>query len=63
VQAHAAVMDHLRERAERMIRSGGSADEAERRYTVPKAFQHFDMLWWNFTVGGAMRTCFAALRS
>jgi glyoxylase-like metal-dependent hydrolase (beta-lactamase superfamily II) len=62
VREQAAVLDHLREHAEQMITLGVSVEEAERRYVVPREFASFDMLCWNFTVGGAMRTYFAALR-
>jgi glyoxylase-like metal-dependent hydrolase (beta-lactamase superfamily II) len=55
------VLDHLREHAERMIKLGVSVEEAERRYAVPHAFEGYDMLCWNGTVGGAMRTYYAAL--
>jgi hypothetical protein len=55
------LLDQLREHAERMIKLGVGAEEAERRYVVPRAFADFDILCWNFTVGGAMRTYFAAL--
>ena len=61
VQAHTNVLDHLREHAERMIKLGVSVEEAERRYAVPREFEGFVMLCWNFTVGGAMRTYYAAL--
>ena len=61
VHEQAMLLDQLREHAERMIKLGVSAEEAERRYVVPRAFADFDILCWNFTVGGAMRTYFAAL--
>jgi glyoxylase-like metal-dependent hydrolase (beta-lactamase superfamily II) len=61
VREQATLLDQLREHAERMIRLGVSVEEAERRYVVPRAFANFDMLCWNITIGGAMRTYFAAL--
>ena len=42
--------------------AGASADEAEGRYAVPRPFSNFEMLSWSFTVGGAMRTYFTALK-
>jgi hypothetical protein len=62
VRDQAALMDDLRRHAERMLQAGASVDEAERRYVVPRRFADFDVLCWAFTVGGAMRSCFAALR-
>src|SRR5262249_56504618 len=35
VREQATLLDHLREHAERMIKLGVSAEEAERRYVVP----------------------------
>jgi hypothetical protein len=55
-------MDALREHAERMIRVGATVEEAERRYIVPRQFRHFEVLSWTFTVGGAMRSYFSALK-
>jgi glyoxylase-like metal-dependent hydrolase (beta-lactamase superfamily II) len=60
VRQQAAVMDDLRAHADSMMRAGASIDEAERRYVVPKAFSGFEILSWNFTVGGAMRTYYSA---
>ena len=62
VREQAALMDDLRQHAERMMRAGATADEAERRYEIPRQFRDFDILSWNFTVGGAMRTYFEALK-
>ena len=62
VRAQAAIMDDLRAHAERMQHAGATVEEAERRYVVPRQFSDFDMLCWNFTVGGAMRTYFEALK-
>jgi glyoxylase-like metal-dependent hydrolase (beta-lactamase superfamily II) len=61
VRLQGALMDELREHAEMMIRTGATVEEAERRYRIPRRFRSFDMLSWNFTVGGAMRTYFSAL--
>jgi glyoxylase-like metal-dependent hydrolase (beta-lactamase superfamily II) len=63
IREHAAIMDDLRDHAERMMRAGVPADEAEIRYAVPRRFRRFEMLCWAFTVGGAMRNYYAALRS
>ncbi|HKE22747.1 MAG TPA: MBL fold metallo-hydrolase, partial [Bryobacteraceae bacterium] len=62
VREQATLMDALREHAERMIRVGATVEEAERRYVVPRQFQHFEVLSWSFTVGGAMRSYFSALK-
>ena len=62
VREQATLMDALREHAERMIRVGATVEEAERRYVVPPQFRHFEVLSWSFTVGGAMRSYFSALK-
>jgi len=61
VREQAALMDDLRGHAEKMIRAGASAEEAERQYVAPKPFQDFRLARWDFTVGAAMRSYFAAL--
>jgi glyoxylase-like metal-dependent hydrolase (beta-lactamase superfamily II) len=61
VHEQVALMDDLRRHGEQMITSGASVEEAERRYVVPKAFRDYEILCWNFTVGGAMRTLYTSL--
>ena len=61
VREQAALMDDLRAHAERMIRSGVTVEEAERRYVVPKPFQTFRNHAWGWTVGGAMQSYFLKL--
>lgn len=61
VREHAAIMDDLRDHAERMMRTGAEIDEATRRYTVPQRFRSFDILCWASTVRGAMRGYYTAL--
>src|SRR5262249_30778451 len=56
-----ALFDGLRSHAEKMIRTGANAEEAERRYTVPRRFQSFRLRSWDFTVGAAMRSYFKKL--
>ncbi|HEY7284279.1 MAG TPA: MBL fold metallo-hydrolase [Vicinamibacterales bacterium] len=60
VREQAAIMDDLREHAERMMQRGASVEEAERTYAVPRPFESFEVLCWGFTVGGAMRGYYAA---
>jgi len=62
VRQQAALMDDMRGHAERMLHKGANADDAARRYVLPHAFRNFDILCWDFTVGGAMRNYFAALK-
>jgi glyoxylase-like metal-dependent hydrolase (beta-lactamase superfamily II) len=62
VREQAVLMDDLRGHAERMIREGATADEAEARYVVPKRYQSYEMMAWTFTIGGAMRKYYAALQ-
>jgi hypothetical protein len=50
----------LRVHAEKMMRAGATADEAERRYMVPKKFQDYE-IYGGFTVGAAMRSYFTRL--
>lgn len=61
VRDQAAVFDDLRTHAEKMIRGGASAAEAERRYEVPTRFQDYGVHSWGFTVGAAMRSYFTKL--
>ena len=61
VRAQAALMDSLRAHAEKMIRLGGTAGEAERRYVVPKPFQTYHNGAWGWTVGAAMEGLFLKL--
>jgi len=56
------IFDDLRSHAEKMIRAGAGADEAERRYVVPKRFQDFDVSPWNWTVGAALQGYYASLK-
>jgi glyoxylase-like metal-dependent hydrolase (beta-lactamase superfamily II) len=61
VREQAAVMDDLRAHAEKMIRIGVDSHEAERRYVVPKAFQHFRISAWGWTIAPALRSFYASL--
>jgi glyoxylase-like metal-dependent hydrolase (beta-lactamase superfamily II) len=63
VREQVDILDDLRSHAEKMIRTGASVDEAERRYMVPKRFQDFDVSPWNWTVGAALQGYYAALIS
>jgi cyclase len=56
VREQAALFDTLGAHAEKMMRAGASADEAERRYIVPPRFQKFGVHSWGLTVGAAMRS-------
>ena len=55
-----ALFDDLRGHAERMLRAGATADEAERRYAVPKRFETY-AIDWGFGVGPAIRNYYAKL--
>ena len=61
VREQAALMDDLQAHAEKMIRAGATPEEAEQRYIVPKRFRDYPLSSWDFTVGSAMRSYFAAL--
>jgi glyoxylase-like metal-dependent hydrolase (beta-lactamase superfamily II) len=61
VREQSAVMDDLRAHAEKMIRAGATAEEAERRYIVPERLQHCAIHSWGLTVEAAMRSYFARL--
>jgi cyclase len=63
VREQSALFDDLRAHAEKMMRAGASAEEAERRYVVPERFSSWGMRSWDFTVGAAMRSYFARLGS
>jgi len=60
VREQAALMDDLRGHAEKMIQSGASAQEAGRRYTVPKRFTSYKVTW-DMCIGAAMRSYYARL--
>jgi len=62
VRDQSALLDDLREHAGRMLRTGASAEEAERRYAVPKRFQDYE-IDWGFSIGPALRSYFAGLTS
>lgn len=51
-----ALFDDLRAHAEKMVRAGATAEEAERRYLVPERFQNYSIRSWDFTIGAAMRS-------
>lgn len=59
VREQAALFDDLYAHAERMMRAGATAEEAERRYIVPKRFQNHEIGPSWFTIGAAMRSYFA----
>ena len=61
VREQIAIFDDLRGHAEKMIRAGVDAEEAERRYAVPKRFENFHIYWGSFGIGSAMRSYYAAL--
>ena len=61
VQDQSALFDDLRAHAEKMISAGAPADEAERRYVVPRRFETYGLHSWDFTIGAAMRSYFAGL--
>jgi glyoxylase-like metal-dependent hydrolase (beta-lactamase superfamily II) len=63
VREQAALLDDLHAHAEKMIRAGATPEQAEQRYIVPKRFQDYRLSSWDFTVGSAMRSYFAATRS
>ena len=62
VRDQSALFDDLHAHAEKMIRDGANADEADRRYLVPKRFHDFH-LEWGFSIGPAMRDYYAKLAS
>ena len=55
------LFDDLRAHAEKMLRAGASAAEAERRYAVPKRFQTFEASW-GWSIGPAMQNYFSVLK-
>ena len=59
VREFADLMDDLHNHAQRMRRSGASAEEATRRYTPPPRFAKFDAWPWDWCVGSAMRKYYA----
>ena len=54
-----ALVDHLRSHGESMMRAGVGLEEAIDRYDVPKRFQDYSILSWDFTVGAAIRSLYA----
>jgi len=59
VQEQATLFDDLRVHADRMKRDGATAEEAERRYTVPKQFQAFRISAWGWTIGPAIQSFYS----
>lgn len=47
-------MDDLRAHAEKMMKSGATAEEASRRYVVPERFKNFPIFCRAFTVEASM---------
>ena len=62
VREQSALLDDLRAHAEKMMRAGVTAEQAEQRYIVPKRFQDYRISSWDFTVGAAMRSYYNALK-
>jgi glyoxylase-like metal-dependent hydrolase (beta-lactamase superfamily II) len=58
VRNQAALFDDLHTHAEKMLRAGTTADEAERRYVVPARFQSYHVHSRALTIGAAMRSYF-----
>ena len=56
------LLDDLRAHAEKMMRAGANADEAERRYTVPKRFENFPVFSWNWTIGAGLVSLYSGLK-
>lgn len=55
------LFDDLRGHAEKMLRSGATAEEAERRYIVPEQFQDYRLAYWGLRIAAAMQSYFAGL--
>jgi glyoxylase-like metal-dependent hydrolase (beta-lactamase superfamily II) len=62
VREQCDLFDDLHAHAAKMIRTGASVDEAERRYVLPKRFAAFDTHAWGWSIGAAMQSYYAALR-
>jgi cyclase len=62
VREQVDLLDDLRSHAEKMIQKGASVEEAARRYIVPPRFQDFDTFSWNWTIGAALQSYYAALK-
>ncbi len=62
VRDQSDLFDNLRAHAERMIRAGASAEEAERSYIVPERFRDYRVSGWGFRVGAAMYSYYDRLR-
>jgi len=56
VKEQSALLDNLREHAEKMSRLGVNAEEAERRYEVPKPFESYRISAWGWTIGPALQS-------
>jgi len=61
VQDQKDLFDDLRTHAEKMLRSGATAEEAERRYVAPERFQDYRLVPWGLRVAPAMQSYFARL--
>ena len=55
------LFDDLRAHAEKMLRSGATSEEAERRYVVPERFRDYRLIPWGLRISAIMRSYFATL--
>jgi cyclase len=62
VRDQADLMDDLRAHAEKMMRAGASAEEAESRYVVPARFESYGVARWNWSVGAALASYYSGLK-
>jgi cyclase len=56
------LLDDLHAHADKMIAAGASSVEAEDRYQVPPGFSEYSQSWWDWEIGAAMRSYYAALK-
>jgi len=61
VRDQVALFDDLRRHAEKMMKTGADADEAERRYIAPARLEKYRIRSWGLTVGAALRSYFERL--
>ena len=63
VREFADLIDDLKSHADKMIKDGASVEEATHRYTVPPRFERLGMFSWDWAIGGAMRSYYAARKA
>ncbi|MBI1750825.1 MAG: MBL fold metallo-hydrolase [Acidobacteria bacterium] len=58
-----AVLEDLREHAQKMYRAGVPVEEAQRRYVQPESFKSLRYFSWSFSIGAAIEKFYAEFKA